>query len=188
MKKILLAACFLFQSAAVDSKVEIVVFNIKSDQIYFVETDSSQNTVVLKSLNEKTLIPLVCANEEVIQLNQVNFSAAPQCLMRSLNQTFHLNIEQYVDFQDRFSIDELKAMVSNLSFNDVTTLAKSVNTNINWWDTLAYYDFYTQFEQKNLHSEYPLLIKGEQGYLPISGFMETEQKDTYVPLKKAAKK
>lgn len=172
MKKILISCLLLMQLNNQSPTHEAVVFNLDTDTFYLVEYTEDLNEVHVRHLDDKTRIPIACMSNEVTALNKINFSASPKCLMNSLNNAFHLNIDSYVDMQNRMSLDELKQLGEKKNLMDMLKVVQSVRTNLSIMNFYSLYDAYTKLDKLNIIHEYPFLLKTDTTYLPLTSFIE----------------
>lgn len=172
MKKLLISCLLLMQLNNQPSTHEAVIFNLNTDTFYLVEYTDNLNEIHVRHLNENTRIPIVCMSNEVVPLNKINFSASPKCLMNSLNHAFQLNIDSYVDMQNKMSLDELKNLAQQKNLMDMLKVVQSVRTNISIMTFYSLYDAYSKLDKLNIVHEYPFLLKTNATYLPLTQFIK----------------
>lgn len=175
MKKLLLSCFLLLQINPLNEHHEAVIFNLNTDTFYLVEYTDTLTSITLRYLDENTRLPIACMNNEIAPLRSINFSASPKCLMNTLNNAFHLNIDSYVDLQNQFSLESLKTLAENKKLVDLLQAIQSVRTNVSLTTFYSLYNAYTKLDELKLTHEYPTLIKNNNDYLPLSNF-EAEKK------------
>lgn len=174
MKKLFLAFFLFTMPIQASSTKQLVVLNVKNADFYIVEYSDDLTQITIKPLPTKTRIPLTCAEFKNVPLNSVDFSLAPTCLMQSLNRAFKLNITQYIDLKNVYTLDELKQMGNELSISRLMDLAKGIKTNVSLFDAGKIYQNYKKLDELVFSQAYPVLLKTENEYIPLSGFMNYE--------------
>lgn len=178
MKKIFLAFLLFTTPIQASSTEQLVILNIKNDDFYIIEYSEDLTQISIKPLPVKTRIPLTCAEFKNVPLSSVDFSLAPTCLMQSLNRAFKLNITQYIDLKNEYTLEELKNMGSDLSVSKMMDIAKGIKTNVSLFDAGKIYQNYKKLDKLVFTQAYPVLLKTDSEYIPLSGFINYEpQKD-----------
>lgn len=144
---------------------QLVLFNVDSDSIAVVSAYNSKIKITL--MPKATLLPFDCVDRNQKKIEDVNFSAAPFCLIESLNDHFNFNITDYVDLQNKNSIESIQTLSTKRELSGFMDLYSNTRTSFTMLDILEMYRYY---EKKQLEIEwhYPILLKTDQGYLPLS--------------------
>ncbi len=178
MKKI----CLLFFALSLNptQKLSVLAFNL-DDNIYILEQGSD---IAIKTLNADTIFPISCLHQESYALSDIDFSKDPQCLIDTLNQAYHLDIDYYIDFKQRYQMKQLKQIANDKQLSQMMEVYPQCLI-----DTLnqAYHldiDYYIDFKQRYQMKQLKQIANDKQ----LSQMMEVyRQIDTDITLLEAMK-
>lgn len=144
---------------------QLVIFNVDMNSIAIISTHNSNIQITL--LPTDTILEVSCVDNQSKRIKDVNFSASPTCLVNSLNNNFNLSITHYVDLQNKTSIESIQTLSTTKQLSGFMDLYANTKTSYTMLDMLQMYRYY---EKKQLEFEwhYPILLKTDQGYLPLS--------------------
>ena len=177
MKKtslILLSMLLMNQPIKANDSNQLVIMNVGNDTTYILDYTNDLKDIEVLSLPMSTIVPLTCAEFKKVALNKVDFSSAPTCLMQSLNREFSLHITNYVDFKNQYTFDDLKDLSSSITLPKINSLLKDIKTNVNILSLGKLYQSYKKLDQLVYTQAHPILIKYNNEYIHLSGFLTTE--------------
>lgn len=169
MKKLLVL--FLLMMPKSEKTNQTVLFNTQNQMLYILEYNDSLSYFTINPLKEAVEIPVSCLNNEVTSLNQINFTNSPACLMTSLNQAFKLNITSYIDLKNSVDIQDLKEISKTRKLNDLLYLYQNAETSYSLIDFYQLYKNYQKLDKFTYQTNYPILFKLDQNYLPVTSFI-----------------
>lgn len=150
----------LFSSSGVQS----VVYNTPTSQYYVI--DMASDPIQILILEENTEAPVVCVSNQKYMLSEVDFSDSSECLMSTLNQQYSLNIQDYADLKNTYSLESLK----KLKNADLTSLMSAVFSVSHSYSLPELYDIYKKANKNEFRYEihYLTYFKFGEEYLAIS--------------------
>lgn len=166
MKKI----CLLFFALSLNptQKLSVLAFNL-DDNIYILEQGSD---IAIKTLNADTIFPISCLHQESYALSDIDFSKDPQCLIDTLNQAYHLDIDYYIDFKQRYQMKQLKQIANDKQLSQMMEVYRQIDTDITLLEAMKQYRNLSNLLKMDIHQEYPLLVKKQNYYYPFAPFEE----------------
>lgn len=156
-----LLAYLLFTS----SHSQGIVFNTLNHQFYVFDVTASPIQIFV--IQEDMILPISCLHNQAKQLNEVNFSNSPSCLMTTLNEQFDFKIDHYVDLKHLYTQEELIQMKKNPNLNTLLSVFFQVSHS---YDLPELYDIYKMANKNEFQYEIHsfIYLKIDNKYIPLS--------------------
>lgn len=110
-------------------KLNILV-SIKNDANRYIVEISKKN-IKIKTISNKLYTTIPCLNDEKEKLERIDFSPINDCLINSLENTLHINIDNYVNVDMKTLLKAIDLPANSYDYKTLHSLTKVSNKIIN---------------------------------------------------------
>lgn len=190
-RKICILLILLFSiSAKADNQTQILIDDPKNQSLIIFTIDSDHKVRTI-SIDKNILLPITCLNNQITEISSFHYTNSYECLIDSINQSYHLNISQYVQLNHDFIlkdfnintkmdtgkefIDTGSQFLQNLSFSTILNYKKYISTSYKLSDLYQLFQFYLHKPSKtDITYETVSYIITDNGYVPLNKNFEKE--------------
>lgn len=146
------------------TSVQSVIYNTPTSQYYVIDTTADPIQILV--LEENMNLPVACIADQKYLLSHVDFSNQSDCLIKTLNQAYDLNIQKYADLKDLYTKDELLA----LKEASLPALLQAVFSISHSYSLSEIYSVYASANKNEFRYEihYLTYVKIDDEYLPLN--------------------
>lgn len=162
MKQLLLTALLLVTKP--QNAMQILVYNTSTSLMYVLDTADDQFTLI--PIQDENYVPIACMNNEMKRLKDVDFSHAPDCLIKSLNQNMNLHIQEYINLNNKTSPETIKKLIQEKNLTDLVAFYRTITTSFTLMDVYQNVQRYKNVPM-TYTTQYPFLLQVADGYIAL---------------------
>lgn len=146
------------------NSTQTILFNTPTNQ-YFI-ADVQNDPIQILVIEENIQLPVTCIQNKTYLMQETNFTDNSNCLMDTLNKTYDLNIQEYVDLKDLYTKEELLQFKKG----SIPTLLKAMATVSHSYTIPNLYQIYMNAKKNEFQYEihYFTYIKINGTYVPLA--------------------